>query len=153
MTSSLRAGPQIRGKNASIRICVSASHSFSCELGALSSATVEGPNRVLVAADIEASGIWLISIRAETSRRKLTDLLGEQLTMDLKVWNDSADELFGGRVQPDDHDQDAEATFFLEAQQLALRVQAKLGAGWEVLWNEGPNLCWSWIERPESWRS
>jgi len=72
--------------------------------------------------------------------------------MDLKVWNDSADELFGGRVRPKDHDdQDAEAAYYLEARQLALRVQAKLGAGWEVLWDEGPHLCWTWIEHPTSW--
>jgi hypothetical protein len=72
--------------------------------------------------------------------------------MDLKLWNDSADELFGGRVRLEDRDQDEEAAFYMKAQQLALKVQAKLGTGWEVLWNEGPHLCWSWIEPPKSWR-
>ena len=97
------------------------------------SSTREAPNRVLIAADVEASGIWLISRRAETHRRKLSDLLGEQLTMDLQVWNDSADELFGGRVRPEDRDHTTEAAFYLQAQQLALKVQSKLGNGWEVL--------------------
>ena len=113
---------------------------------------MEGPNRVLIAADIEASGIWHISRRAEETRRTWVDRLGQQLTTDLKVWNDSADGLFGGRVRPDDRDRDAEAAFYLEAQALALRVQEKLGTGWEVLWNEGPNPCWSWIMPPAPWR-
>jgi hypothetical protein len=123
-----------------------------CGPWALWSASVESPNRVLIAADIEASGIWLISVRAEQNRRTWVDRLGQQLTTDLKVWNDSADGLFGGRVRPEDRDGDAEAAYYLEAQALALRVQEKLGTGWEVLWNEGPTLCWSWIERPVSWR-
>jgi hypothetical protein len=127
--------------------------SFSCEPWAVSSATVEGPNRVLIAADVEASGIWLISRRAEDSQRKLSDLLGEQLTMDLKIWNDSANVLFGGRVRQEERAQDEEAAFYLKAQELASKVQAKLGTGWEVLWNEGPHLCWSWIEPPQSRRS
>lgn len=113
---------------------------------------MEVPNRVLIAADIEASGIWLISIRAEEARRTWVARVGQQLTADLKVWNNSAGGSFGGHVRPEDRDPYAEAAHYLEAQALALRVQEKLGTGWEVLWNDGPKLCWSWIERPTSWR-
>jgi hypothetical protein len=112
---------------------------------------MEGPNRVLIATDLEASGIWLISTRSEETRKTWLDLLGEQLTTDLKAWNDSADELFGGRVRSNDCDQNAETAFYANAQQLGVRVQEKLGDSWEVLWNDGgQNRCWSWIQRPTS---
>ncbi len=113
---------------------------------------MERPNRALIAPDIEASGIWLVSVRADEDRRPWIDRLGGRLTTDLKVWNDSAEACLDRRVQSEARKRRAEVEFYAQAAALASQVQARLGAGWEVLWMDGANQCWTWIDRPASWK-
>jgi hypothetical protein len=108
-------------------------------------------SRVLVAADIGATGIWKLGAHGHGSV-PLTDLLDARLLGDLQEWNDSADDLFGGRVRPEDRDGAAISRFYERARQLATEVQGQLGAEWEVLWDDsGSGWRWSWVRRPASW--
>ena len=108
------------------------------------------PNRVLIAADLESSGIWSIGPKGNCAVRP-SELLGAALASDLKVWNDSADSLFGGRAEADE---EARAAFRVTADQLADRVQEQLGDDWEVLLSVAdPDWCFRWVRPPAAWRS
>jgi hypothetical protein len=108
------------------------------------------PSRVLIAADLESSGIWSIGTQGHCAVRP-SELLDEALTADLKTWNDSADLLFGGKAEADE---DARASFRVTADQLADRVQDQLGDDWEVLVSVAdPDWCFRWVRPPAAWRS
>jgi len=107
-------------------------------------------NRVLIAADLESSGIWSIGPKDNCALRP-SELLDAVLISDLKAWNDSADPLFGGKTEADE---EARATFWVTADQLADRVQKQLGDDWEVLLSVAePDWCFRWVRRPAVWRS
>jgi len=118
--------------------------------GRVLSAMMQVPNRVLIAADLESSGIWSIGPKGN-SAVKPSELLDSSLISDLKVWNDSADALFGGRAIDDE---EARAAFWVTAHQLAIRVQEQLGDDWEVLLSVAePDWCFRWVRPPAVWRS
>jgi hypothetical protein len=108
------------------------------------------PNRVLIAADLEATGIWSIGPTGNCAA-KPSELLDAALISDLQAWNDSADSLFGGRAS---EDEEAKAAFRVTARQLAIRVQDQLGDDWEVLLSVAePDWCFRWVRPPAAWRS
>jgi len=112
---------------------------------------MQAPHRVLIDADIEATGLWQIGTRGHCAAG-FAELLDHELLVELKRWNDSADVLFGGRVAPGDQDVAKIAAFHDRARRLAGRVQEQLGADWEVLWSHAePDWCWSWVRRPARW--
>jgi len=114
------------------------------------SALMAVPNRVLIAADLESSGIWSIGPKGNCALRP-SEMLDAALISDLKAWNDSADPLFGGKTEADE---EARATFRVTADQLADRVQKQLGDDWEVLLSVAePDWCFRWVRRPAVWRS
>lgn len=114
------------------------------------SALMPVPYRVLIAADLESSGIWSIGPQGTFAARP-SELLDEALTSDLKTWNDSADLLFGGKAEADEG---ARAAFRVTADQLAARVQDQLGDDWEVLASVAdPDWCFRWVRPPAAWRS
>ena len=108
------------------------------------------PNRVLIFADLESSGIWSIGPKGNCAVRP-SELLDAALISDLKAWNDSADALFGGKAKDDE---EARAAFRVAAHELAIRVQDQLGDDWEVLLSVAePDWFFRWVRRPAVWRS
>ena len=108
------------------------------------------PNRVLIAADLEATGIWSIGPTGNCALRP-SELLDAALISDLKEWNDSADALFGGTARDDE---EGRAAFRVTAHQLAIQVQDQLGDDWEVLLSVAePDWCFRWVRPPVVWRS
>ena len=108
------------------------------------------PDRVLLAADSEATGLWSIGPGGHCGLAPAT-LLDTGLVSELQAWNDSADHVFGA---PEVLGREARAAFWRTAGQLAVRVQARLGDDVEVLWSVAePDWCFRWVRRPRAWRS
>jgi hypothetical protein len=125
---------------------------------------VTEPRRVLIAFDYRADGIWWVATKEEieapyeehsrlnrehhrlTSHRPWGDLLSDRLLDDLKAWNDSWDFTI---VQEDEEDV-PEEVLYERGRDLAIRVQAELGAdGWEVLYHLGDRV--HRVHPPGSW--
>jgi len=118
--------------------------------------------RVLIAWDWEASGIWWIPVRSGTGRSEdrtentirkppgWSDLLSAELIDALKMWNDSADLLYGPKSDSTDMDlEEARVKFWESGRRLAERVQSELGPQWQVLYQEA-NGAWTWVHPPFS---
>jgi hypothetical protein len=116
--------------------------------------------RVLIAWDWEASGIWRLPVRSGTGRSEdrtentirkppaLRDLLSAELIDALKMWNDSADLLYGPKSDPTGMEE-AKVKFWESGRRLAERVQSELGPQWQVLYQEA-NGAWTWVHAPFS---
>lgn len=116
--------------------------------------------RVLIAWDWEADGIWWLPVRSGTGRsesrtentirktRAWRDLLSAELIDALKMWNDSADLLYGPKSDATGTEE-AEAEFWESGRRLAERVQSELGPQWQVLYQEA-NGAWTWVHAPFS---
>lgn len=96
--------------------------------------------RLLIAWDYAASGIWTVS---GSSGRAATYELGAELTARIQEWNNQGERL-------DACPAPFPAEFWSEARALASAVQQRLGAGWEVLYQD-PTGAWTWVQAPRSW--
>jgi hypothetical protein len=116
--------------------------------------------RVLIAWDWEADGVWWLPVRSGTGRSEdrtentirkphaWSDLLSAELIDALKMWNDSADLLYGPKSDPTGMEE-AKVKFLESGRRLAERVQSELGPQWQVLYQEA-NGAWTWVHAPFS---
>jgi hypothetical protein len=116
--------------------------------------------RVLIAWDWEADGVWWLPVRSGTGRSEdrtentirkphaWSDLLSAELIDALKMWNDSADSLYGPKSDPTGMEE-AKVKFWESGRRLAERVQSELGPQWQVLYQEA-NGAWTWVHAPFS---